>query len=72
MNINSAADVRAVFAGGSIDHLHLSYEEYPIINASADTVSISGAFGWEHVQALAYWKAHREEFHPDAAATAAS
>ena len=62
MNINSAADVRTVFPGAEITSDKLVYQDYPVIVADGDNLSIEGILQWEDIEALAYWKAHRDEF----------
>lgn len=67
--IYSADDVRAAFPGGEIDHNRLSFDFYPCVIADEKNVSIDGLLEWKHIEALAYWRAHRHQFHPDAASS---
>lgn len=66
MPITCAADVHQVFEDAIIDHEELNYPGGVLAYANSDTARIDGHLTWQQIEAIAYWRAHLQEFKPDA------
>ena len=66
MPITCAADVYQVFEDAVIDHEELNYPGGVLAFSGSDTARIDGHLTWQQIEAIAYWRAHLDEFRPEA------